>query len=46
MDLGISTRNNLSEIVHCLEPLAGKLPLPDVKEHDAWYVAVFLVVAT
>ena len=45
-DLDNTPRTSLNEVQHCLEPLVGKLPLPEVKERDSWYVAVFLVVAT
>ena len=45
-DLEGTLRKDLDDVLHCVEPLVGKLPLPDVKERDAWYVAVFLVVAT
>jgi len=44
-DLDSTPRSGLDEVVTCIEPLVGKLPLPEVKERDAWYVAVFLVVA-
>lgn len=45
-DLDSTSRSGVDEVVRCVEPLVNRLPLPDVKERDAWYVAVFLVVAT
>jgi tetratricopeptide (TPR) repeat protein len=44
-DLTGDPRNEMQAAVHCVEPLVGKLPWPEVKERDSWYVGVFLVVA-
>ncbi len=45
-DLDSTPRGEVGTVQQCLEQLVGKLPFPEVKERDGWYVAVFLVVAT
>ena len=46
LNLDVVSRAETDAAIRCVEPIAAKLPMPPIKERDAYYKAAFFVVGS